>query len=1203
MALIQSNQIAIAFKKLSGKAHTQQGFAVTEEGISSNVQESYATIFATPIESLPVTNSGLTTLYSTNGKVQRIKFQIDIIPNTQIGINQSQGYRLKLPADWNTHPGALYPAFTAGTYLHTALGKLQIVPSLYGKLKSDGSTEYDPILYQTNGSTVITKFDTINWLLDPYSGVLFVEDPPAGFDISSNRPGYLEAFLYVGDYLNDVIFRVSTGSTGTTIVNVGNGVGLFKDKVILTGGTSEFRFKSLLGINGISIISGASTVAISFSGNTTGLTYTASNGLTKVGNDFRLGGTLTASTQITSDANEFNIRGTTGTIELRNTGAGFINIETNNGAIQISDAGVNGNVTIDASNTKGQVLLTGNNSIAIFGSGSTGIQTFGGAGKIGFLGDFYIEDQRALFSGIKYAADYSSRFAPRSLVDKGYVTGLTNSLGVSANNGLTKSGSNIHLGGTLTGSTKVSMGINTLAFTGSSSAAKTNFSNVDSKFGYQISGTTLFSIGNNDVTNLQIGQSSSSNGSGAIAIGTSSSSIQNSSIAIGNVAIATGLTSIAIGNHTNAYTQDSVTIGNTVTNKSLGGIFIGGFNNSHATGTHGDFAVSIGAAANSIGGQNIGVRTVTVGSSSSAQGDYSVVVGSSVGFNATSFGQKYVLIGYNAHGISSRIGDSAVAIGQSTIVTGASSIAIGSTASAFADGTIAFGSASQVFTQNAVAIGTGSFGKGTGAIAIGNGAGTSTGTANDFSISIGVQNNAISAQNKGLRSVAIGSSSSGQGDYSVVIGDSSGRANYSSVGQRYIMIGNNINQSNGNPVGTDSIGIGFNTYTFAQTSIAIGANSQSLATQAIAFGDTAIATGSSSIAIGNTALAKGQFSVAMGLSAGSTTGADGGAAVSIGRLANQGTAPIGFASIAIGDIAQSQSSGSIAIGVQAGQTSGSVGQSFVAIGNAANGGGTSNPIGQNSVAIGINSLTKGSSSIAIGNAAGNTSNTDNGTAISIGAAANGGSSQIGASSIAIGASAKSTAAASTAVGNSTTASGNSATAIGNSSIAGGLDSTAIGVVTKTTAQGAIAMGYGINVGSEMINGVQDSFALGWNTQTPDYQLTKATVSTGNAAQTTLLAYALATGTTYSVRAVVTARESISGSSRAMFVVKALAYRESGGAVIEGTTPYQVEKVQSTGASTWDATATVSGNNLNIAVTGAASTTIHWKIILETTNVH
>lgn len=213
MALTDSNRLSIAFKKLQGKAQTQQGFAFFEESISTNVSIASSTIFGELINSNPVSDASLTSLYDTDGIVEKVRFEIDIIGGTAIGTNQSQGYQLKLPSDYTIN-GVLGGIYSGGTYLHEALGRLQIVPSLYGELKPDNTTEYDPALYETNGSTIIPKFDSIDWILDPYNGVLFVQDPPPGFDVNAGRPGFLEAYLYVGDYLSDITLTGGTGGGG-----------------------------------------------------------------------------------------------------------------------------------------------------------------------------------------------------------------------------------------------------------------------------------------------------------------------------------------------------------------------------------------------------------------------------------------------------------------------------------------------------------------------------------------------------------------------------------------------------------------------------------------------------------------------------------------------------------------------------------------------------------------------------------------------------------------------------------------------------------------------------------------------------------------------------------------------------------------------------------------------------------------------------
>lgn len=215
MAINDTNKLAISIKRLSGKAHTQQNFSINEESVASNVSMSYSTIFGSPIQPNPESTGGLSALYSNDGIVERVKFEVDIIADTQIGTNQSQGYRLKLPSNY-TASGYLNE--TSGTYLHTALGRLQIVPGLYGALLAGGTTEYDPVLYETNGSTEIPLFDPINWRLDTYNGVLFVQDPPAGFDVNASRPGFVEAYLYVGNFVDDALSVVS-GATGVTSYN------------------------------------------------------------------------------------------------------------------------------------------------------------------------------------------------------------------------------------------------------------------------------------------------------------------------------------------------------------------------------------------------------------------------------------------------------------------------------------------------------------------------------------------------------------------------------------------------------------------------------------------------------------------------------------------------------------------------------------------------------------------------------------------------------------------------------------------------------------------------------------------------------------------------------------------------------------------------------------------------------------------------
>jgi len=174
----------------------------------------------------------------------------------------------------------------------------------------------------------------------------------------------------------------------------------------------------------------------------TGLTTTisvpvtgASNGLSVQGKNTVLGGTLTGNTTIDGNYNMV-FGGPSGFANLLLNSNQSMSLYTTNGYIDIT----NGNGNVDLSSN------VGSDSVSIDVDASN-------------ASSFKIIDLRSggNKTGIQYQSDYSANFVARSLVDKGYVTGLTTTSGVqTANNGLTKSGTNVHLGGTLTGNTTIS---------------------------------------------------------------------------------------------------------------------------------------------------------------------------------------------------------------------------------------------------------------------------------------------------------------------------------------------------------------------------------------------------------------------------------------------------------------------------------------------------------------------------------------------------------------------------------------------------------------------------------------------------------------------------------------------------------------------------------------------------------------------------
>ncbi|HEV2349960.1 MAG TPA: hypothetical protein VG028_08975 [Terriglobia bacterium] len=72
------------------------------------------------------------------------------------------------------------------------------------------------------------------------------------------------------------------------------------------------------------------------------------------------------------------------------------------------------------------------------------------------------------------------------------------------------------------------------------------------------------------------------------------------------------------------------------------------------------------------------------------------------------------------------------------------------------------------------------------------------------------------------------------------------------------------------------------------------------------------------------------------------------------------------------------------------------------------------------------------------------------------------------------------------------------------------------------------------------------------------------------------------------------------SDHAFFYQAALAYRQGGGAVVEGGTlgVVTIAAIKSSGAGSWACTIVASGNNVNVQVTGQASTSIDWSVTVE-----
>lgn len=216
-------------------------------------------------------------------------------------------------------------------------------------------------------------------------------------------------------------------------VNLAANSGLFVDSFGL-------KVDSTIAGNGLTLTSGV-------------LDLDVENGLSISNGKVVLGGTLTGNTSLDFSNTQFIISGETSEII----------IGANNGGVILNGEDVEVIAGYDfVTNTP----LSGG-AVGLFSrSTGGGITLEAGSGTVDYTvsllistGGTYFQDSRlnGLRAGIEYGADYSSDYTNRSLVDKEYVDtiALSASTLITADNGLTKIGNNIVLGGTLTGDTTI----------------------------------------------------------------------------------------------------------------------------------------------------------------------------------------------------------------------------------------------------------------------------------------------------------------------------------------------------------------------------------------------------------------------------------------------------------------------------------------------------------------------------------------------------------------------------------------------------------------------------------------------------------------------------------------------------------------------------------------------------------------------------
>ena len=237
--MAQTNDILteIAVKRVSGKAQSSTRKSVAAEKFGSTVQTTAKTVFG---EDVP-NNPGLT-LFQNQTNVQRVVFDVVPIPGSKYQqgdstegedavTNSFHGYVLRLTGSYESEPANDFSGKGSGVFTNNftmtgSAGRLQIVPEYMSTVTGE-SNPYIPQLTSSNGNG-ISQFDGIDYYVDQYAGIIFIQDPGDYGDDFDNRnagnniPATLTAFIYTGQYVDQRLDASSGGGGNAQFISSGS---------------------------------------------------------------------------------------------------------------------------------------------------------------------------------------------------------------------------------------------------------------------------------------------------------------------------------------------------------------------------------------------------------------------------------------------------------------------------------------------------------------------------------------------------------------------------------------------------------------------------------------------------------------------------------------------------------------------------------------------------------------------------------------------------------------------------------------------------------------------------------------------------------------------------------------------------------------------------------------------------------------------
>ena len=159
--------------------------------------------------------------------VEYIEFKLNVLTGTTYDADQSGGgagsdsgeslqssgphsYKFRLPGEYelsSSNSRAGNGVFNNNQIVHETLGSLQIIPPFYSQTAPN---PYIVKIYEDDGSGAagdeIPLLDNIDWNVDYYNGILFIQDYDSG-----KIPAFARCFAYIGKMADEVIASGSGG--------------------------------------------------------------------------------------------------------------------------------------------------------------------------------------------------------------------------------------------------------------------------------------------------------------------------------------------------------------------------------------------------------------------------------------------------------------------------------------------------------------------------------------------------------------------------------------------------------------------------------------------------------------------------------------------------------------------------------------------------------------------------------------------------------------------------------------------------------------------------------------------------------------------------------------------------------------------------------------------------------------------------------